>query len=73
MQFTINLFNQLISHSIKADLKDAITKTIQRILLLINYSGNCNNLRVKLSVGFDGSGSHVQRSGRNAKVNTKVG
>ena len=58
----------------KCDLKDAITKTILRILKLKNYSDkNCKKLVVKLSVGFDGSGSHIQRSGRGAKVNTKVG
>ena len=57
----------------KANLKDVISKTVQRILLLQNYSGNTEKLTVKLSAGFDGSGSHVQRAGRNANINTKVG
>ena len=57
----------------KVDFKDAISKTVQRILELKKYSGNSENLTVKLSAGFDGSGSHVQRAGRNANINTKVG
>ena len=57
----------------KADLKDLITKTVQRILALVKYSGDTENLIIKLSAGFDGSGSHVQRAGRSANINTKVG
>ena len=58
----------------KADLKDAITKTVLRILKMKNYSDkNCKQLIVKLTAGFDGSGSHIQRSSKHAKVNTKVG
>ena len=56
----------------KANLKDVITQTVKRILKLKNYSGNSETLTVKLSAGFDGSGSHVQRAGRNANINTKV-
>ena len=57
----------------KANLKDVITHTVQRILILQNYTGNSEKLIVKLSAGLDGSGSHVQRAGRNANINTKVG
>ena len=56
----------------KANLKDVLTKTIQRILLLKNYKGNSKKLKVKLSGGFDGSGSHIQRAGKMSTVNTKV-
>ena len=56
----------------KADLKDVITQTIQRILLSINYTGDSKKLTVKLTAGFDGSGSHVQRAGRMSNINTKV-
>ena len=57
----------------KADLKDAITKTIQRILQLKNFSDkDCSKLSVKMSAGFDGSGSHVQRAGKDSEINTKV-
>ena len=56
----------------KANLKDILTKTIQRILQLKNYSGSCKKLKVKLSGGFDGSGSHIQRAGKMSTVNTKV-
>ena len=57
----------------KANLKDVITQTVQRILILQNYTGNSEKLIVKLSAGLDGSGSHVQRADRNANINTKVG
>ena len=57
----------------KADLKEVLTKTIQRILEVQKYSGDIEKLIVKLSAGFDGSGSHVQRAGRNSTINTKVG
>ena len=56
----------------KADFKDAVVKTIKRILDLKNFSGNVEKLIIKLSAGFDGSGSHVQRAGRDSDLNTKV-
>ena len=57
----------------KADLKEVLTQTIRRTLEAIKYQGEIEKLIVKLSAGFDGSGSHVQRAGRNSNVNTKVG
>ena len=56
----------------KCDFKDALNKTIKRILDLQNYKGNPEKLIVKLSAGLDGSGSHVQRAGRDSNLNTKV-
>ena len=56
----------------KANLKDLLIKTIQRILESINYTGSCKKLKVKLSGGFDGSGSHIQRAGKMSNVNTRV-
>ena len=56
----------------KANLKDVLIKTIQRILESINYTGSCKKLKVKLSGGFDGSGSHIQRAGKMSNVNTRV-
>ena len=57
----------------KADLKEAIRITIQRILKLKEFSDeDCAKLRVKLSVGFDGSGSHLQRAGKDSAINTQV-
>ena len=56
----------------KADFKDAFTQTLLRILKLKNYDGDINKLIVKISAGFDGSGSHIQRAGRMSDINTKV-
>ena len=57
----------------KADLREAIIQTIKRILELKNYKDkDVSKLTVKISAGFDGSGSHVQRAGREANINTKV-
>ena len=56
----------------KADFKDAVAKTIIRILDLKKFTGNVEKLIIKLSAGFDGSGSHVQRAGRDSDLNTKV-
>ena len=57
----------------KADLREAITKTIQRILELKKYScKDISKLIVKISAGYDGSGSHVQCAGRDSNINTKV-
>ena len=57
----------------KADLKDAIIKTIQRILQLKNYNyTDSSKFTVKISAGFDGSGSHIQRAGKDSGVSTKV-
>ena len=57
----------------KADLREAIIQTIKRILELKNYSDkDISKLTVKISAGFDGSGSHVQRAGRESNINTKV-
>ena len=57
----------------KAEFKEAIKQTIQRILKLKKFSDeDCSKLTVKLSAGFDGSGSHVQRAGKDSEINTKV-
>ena len=56
----------------KCNLKDALIATIQRILKSINYTGDSTKLKVKISAGFDGSGSHIQRAGRMSNINTKV-
>ena len=56
----------------KANLKDVLAKTIQRILQLKNYKGSSKKLKVKFSGGLDGSGSHIQRAGKMSTVNTKV-
>jgi hypothetical protein len=60
---------------VKANLKEALTKTIQRTLEINPHPGFELGLggymTAKVACGFDGSGSHAQRTGKDVNVNTR--
>ena len=57
---------------VKGEFKEIMEKTILRILESVNYdSSNCTKLNIKLVTGMDGSGSYIQRGGKNANIDTK--
>ena len=55
----------------KTNFSENISKTLERLLASLDYQANDDSeFSVKIGAGFDGSGSHIQRGGKKARVNT---
>ena len=55
----------------KTNFSENISKTLERLLISLDYETNEDSqFTVRIAAGFDGSGSHIQRGGKKARVNT---
>ena len=55
----------------KTNFSENISKTLEHLFESIDYQPNEDSeFSVTIATGFDGSGSHIQRGGKKARVNT---
>ena len=58
-------------HGKKTNFSENLSKTLERLFVSMDYKPNEDSqFSVRLAAGFDGSGSHIQRGGKKARVNT---